>query len=217
MAASIVHKYMYISIIFNKYITIYIHIYIGYIQTFETYIIYLLLLLFFTKSYLTLCNPIDVSPQVPRPWDFSRSKYWSGSPFPSSGDFSHPGIEPASPTLAGRFFTTEPSGKLHKLFISTFTLNYLSSKSKFLKRGSDWSNWGSWCPHLIHLFVRGRGWQKVNCPLFTQSLSQCNGYKHPQESLGTGRKQEASEDKIGHYQHGPGSSSFIDKDEDLKN
>ena len=74
MAASIVHKYMYISIIFNKYITIYIHIYIGYIQTFETYIIYLLLLLFFTKSYLTLCNPIDVSPQVPLSMGFFQVK-----------------------------------------------------------------------------------------------------------------------------------------------
>ena len=29
-------------------------------------------------------------------------------PFPSSGDPPHPGIEPESPTLAGRFFTVEP-------------------------------------------------------------------------------------------------------------
>ena len=32
-------------------------------------------------------------------------------PFPSPGDFPIPGIEPASPALAGRFFTTEPPGK----------------------------------------------------------------------------------------------------------
>ena len=31
--------------------------------------------------------------------------------FPSSGNISDPGIEPMSPALAGRFFTTEPSGK----------------------------------------------------------------------------------------------------------
>ena len=39
---------------------------------------------------------------------FPRQEYWSGLPFLSP----HPGIEPASPTLAGGFFTTEPPGKL---------------------------------------------------------------------------------------------------------
>ena len=31
---------------------------------------------------------------------------------PSSRDHPNPGIEPASPALTGRFFTTEPPGKL---------------------------------------------------------------------------------------------------------
>ena len=34
----------------------------------------------------------------------------SGLPFPSPGDLPHPGIEPVSSALAGRFFTTEPPG-----------------------------------------------------------------------------------------------------------
>ena len=42
---------------------------------------------------------------------FSRQEYWGGFPFPSSGDPPDPGIEPTSPALAGRFFTTEPPGK----------------------------------------------------------------------------------------------------------
>ena len=42
---------------------------------------------------------------------FSRQKYWSGLPFPPPGDLPIPGIEPASPALAGRFFNTEPPGK----------------------------------------------------------------------------------------------------------
>ena len=33
------------------------------------------------------------------------------APFPSPRDPPYPGIKPASPTLAGRFSTTEPSGK----------------------------------------------------------------------------------------------------------
>ena len=42
---------------------------------------------------------------------FSRQKYWSGLPFPSPRNLPDPGIEPASPALAGRFFTPEPLGK----------------------------------------------------------------------------------------------------------
>ena len=42
---------------------------------------------------------------------FSRQEYWSGLLSPSPGDLPDPGIEPVSPALAGRFFTTEPPGK----------------------------------------------------------------------------------------------------------
>ena len=41
---------------------------------------------------------------------FPRQEYWSGLPFPPPGDLPSPGIEPASPTLAGEFFITEPPG-----------------------------------------------------------------------------------------------------------
>ena len=34
-----------------------------------------------------------------------------GLPFPSPGDLPDSGIEPTSPALAGRFFTTKPPGK----------------------------------------------------------------------------------------------------------
>jgi len=36
-----------------------------------------------------------------------RHEYWDGLPFPSSEDLPDPGIEPVSPALAGRYFTTE--------------------------------------------------------------------------------------------------------------
>ena len=39
---------------------------------------------------------------------FPRQEYWSGLPFPSPGDLPYPVIKPASPALAGGFFTTEP-------------------------------------------------------------------------------------------------------------
>ena len=37
---------------------------------------------------------------------FSRQEYWRGLPFPTRGDFPNPEMEPASPALADRFFTT---------------------------------------------------------------------------------------------------------------
>ena len=55
-----------------------------------------------------------VACQIPLSMEFSRQKYWSGLPFPPAGDLPNPGIEPmspASPALAGRFFTTELHGK----------------------------------------------------------------------------------------------------------
>ena len=48
--------------------------------------------------------------QAPLSMGFPRLKHWSGLPFPSPGNLPDPGIEPASPALAGRFFTTEPPG-----------------------------------------------------------------------------------------------------------
>ena len=50
--------------------------------------------------------------QAPLSMGFSRQEYWSGLPFLSPGDLPKPGIKPVSPALAGRFFTTEPPGKL---------------------------------------------------------------------------------------------------------
>ena len=42
---------------------------------------------------------------------FPRQAHWSGLPFPSPGDLPDLGIEPASPALAGGFFTAEPPWK----------------------------------------------------------------------------------------------------------
>ena len=42
---------------------------------------------------------------------FPRQEYWDELPFPFLGYLPDSGIEPASPALAGRFFTTEPPGK----------------------------------------------------------------------------------------------------------
>ena len=51
---------------------------------------------------------MDYSPQAPLSKGFSRQEHWSRLPFPSPQDLPDPVIEPFSPMLAGRIFTTEP-------------------------------------------------------------------------------------------------------------
>ena len=50
-----------------------------------------------------------VAQQVPLSMGFSSQEYWNGLLCPLPGDLPNPGIKPvspASPALAGRFFTT---------------------------------------------------------------------------------------------------------------
>ena len=54
-----------------------------------------------------LVVPWTVAHQAPLSVGFSRQEYQSGLPFPSLGDLHDPGVKPASPALAGGFFTTD--------------------------------------------------------------------------------------------------------------
>ena len=42
--------------------------------------------------------------------EFSRQEYWSGLLFPTPGDLTNSGIEPAYLALAGKFFSTASPG-----------------------------------------------------------------------------------------------------------
>ena len=58
-------------------------------------------------------TPETIALQSPPRMEFLRQEYWSGLPFPSPGDLPDTGIEPASPALAGGFFSPEPPGKYY--------------------------------------------------------------------------------------------------------
>jgi len=67
--------------------------------------------------------PWTVAHQAPLSMGFPRQEYWSGLPFPPSGDFSDPGIEPmllASPSIGRWVFypcaTWEASSQLSATF-----------------------------------------------------------------------------------------------------
>ena len=60
---------------------------------------------------LESATPGTVAHQALLTMGFSRLEYWSGLPFPSPGHLLNPGIKPASPALAGGFFTAQPPGE----------------------------------------------------------------------------------------------------------
>ena len=76
----------------------------------------------------TLCDPVCCSPPGSSVHGIFQARILAGLPFPSPRDRPNLGIKPASPVspaLAGRCFTTEPSGNwLH--YVSTFPAGSLT-------------------------------------------------------------------------------------------
>ena len=68
--------------------------------------------------------------------EFSRQEYWSGLPFLLQGILPNPEIKPASPaspSLAGDFFTTDPPGKPHERDYKVVLCLSVLSKNKKTK------------------------------------------------------------------------------------
>ena len=65
-------------------------------------------------------TPWTVACQALLSMGFLRQEYWAGLPFPSPGHLPNPETawKPASPILAGRLFTSEPSEKPNCIFIT---------------------------------------------------------------------------------------------------
>ena len=63
-----------------------------------------------TKSCL-FATPLTIAHQAPLFMEFSKQEYWSGLPFPSSGDLPNPEMEPGSPTLQTDYLLSESLGK----------------------------------------------------------------------------------------------------------
>ena len=77
--------------------------------------VYMYLLNHFSHLWL-FAAPRTVAHQTPLSIEFSKQEYRRGLPFPPLGDLPDPGSElssPASPALAGRFFTTTATWEAH--------------------------------------------------------------------------------------------------------
>jgi len=55
--------------------------------------------------------PRTIAYQAPPSMEFSRQEYWSGFPFPSSGDLPNPGIKSRSPASQANALPSELPGK----------------------------------------------------------------------------------------------------------
>ena len=74
----------------------------------------------FSRSVVTLCDPMDWAHQDPLSIRFSKREYWSGLPFPPSGDLPNTGTEPMSPmppAFTDRLFISEPPGLTQELYV----------------------------------------------------------------------------------------------------
>ena len=92
------NTYMYIGIhicIYSIYILYIVYMYIVYYSLLD-YNYYLNFSCSGKVLYPTLCNPMEAT-RLLCPWSFPRQGYCSGFPFPSPGNISDPGMEPACP------------------------------------------------------------------------------------------------------------------------
>ena len=104
------------------------------------------------QSFWLFVTPWTVAHQSPLSREFSRQEYWSWLPFPSPWDLPKPGTEPmslGSPALAGKFFTTEPSGKPDFVIIALCSLHFPTTSF-----GGSWGNkprglWSWWNTNIL--------------------------------------------------------------------
>ena len=75
----------------------------------------------------SFATPWTVAGQAPPSMGFHRQEYWSGLSFPSPGNLPNSGIEPMSPALESRLFTTVLLGK-HMV-----NYTYINNQAKFIK------------------------------------------------------------------------------------
>ena len=87
------------------------------------------------QSCPTLCNPMDCSLPGSTVPEISQARILEWVAFPSPGDLANPGIKSMSPALAGRFFTTELSGKHVCLYVCIPDL----MKFQFLENEAAWT------------------------------------------------------------------------------
>ena len=74
------------------------------------------------QSCPTLCDPMGCSPPGSSLHGILQAGILEWVAFPPPGGLPNPGIEPGSPALSGAFFSTEPCGKLVRLYCTALII-----------------------------------------------------------------------------------------------
>ena len=84
-------------------------------------------------------TPYTVAYQAPLSMGFPRQEYWSGLPFPSSGDLTDPGIKPKSPVFFKNvlFFTDTSYNHSHIWSLLWVTVTYYVYHTALIKIRSN--------------------------------------------------------------------------------
>ena len=80
----------------------------------------------------SFATPWTVACQAPLFTEFPKQEYWTRLPFPSPGDFPHPGMELASPALASGFYYHLTENEVEKKKSSKCSKNMEFSPGKTL-------------------------------------------------------------------------------------
>ena len=100
--------------------------------------------------------------QAPLSTGFSRKEYWSGLPWPPSGNLLDPGIELASPALADGFFTSSTT-LLTKVTLSGLVHACVLYSSKDFGPlfgfhfETDFFHWCTWLESVFQVLSRRGG------------------------------------------------------------
>ena len=102
-------------------------------------------------------TPWTIAHQASLSLGFSSQENWSGLLFPTLGYFHNPRIQPVSPALAGRFFTSLPPVKdqltMYVDFISWWSIVFCWSMCIFFNQDGVF-----WLLYLSNVFFKKEMW-----------------------------------------------------------
>ena len=110
-------------------------------------------------------TPWTVPHQASLSMRFSRQKYWSGLPFPSSGHLLDPGTEPESPVSPALQVVSLPLSHLGSPMFSKSKLmicSWITVNVCLIWEGSYAVLTVLW-PHKYHSFLWDQGWVSITC------------------------------------------------------
>ena len=111
-------------------------------------------------------TPWTAAYHAPLSMGFSRQEYWSGLPFPFSGDLPDPGIKPGFPTLQADALPSELPGKPYSETVCFLAIQLLEAAY------IPWAVASSFFFKLIHFLLKDNCFTEFCCLLSNLNMNQ---------------------------------------------